>query len=156
MSRKRLLIVSHTPSPNLKTLLAAVIRGAASPEIEGVDVRALSAFEAGPEDVLQADGLILGTPENLAYMSGALKDFFDRTYYGVLERKQGLPYALFIRAGQNGGDGTKFAIEKIATGLRWRCVQAPLVLPGPYCTEFVQPCAELGLAMAAGLEAGIF
>ncbi len=152
---KRLLIVAHAPSPNTLRLREAVMRGASSPEIAGVDVTMLPPLEAKPENVLAADAIILGTTENLGYMSGALKDFFDRCYYPVLELKQGLPYAAFIRAKLD-GTGTKRAIESITTGLRWRAVQPPLVLHGDFREAFIAQCEELGSAMAAGLESGIF
>ncbi|OYD81549.1 flavodoxin family protein [Azospirillum brasilense] len=155
MPPKRLLIVAHCPSPNTRALLDAVLRGARSPEVQGVEVVAKPPLEAGPEDVLESQGVILGTTENLGYMSGALKDFFDRSYYPCLERTQGLPYALFVRAGHD-GTGTCRAVASIATGLRWRPVQEPLVCRGPYRDNFATSCAELGLLMAAGLEAGIF
>lgn len=154
MKRKRLLIVAHAPSPNTRRLAAAVRHGASDPSIAGVDVRFRIAFEAGVEDVLAADALILGTTENLAYMSGAMKDFFDRTYYGLIERKQGMPYAVYIRAGSD-GTGTQKGIERIVTGLRWRAVQAPLLCRGTFDPAFEGQCAELGMAMAAGLEAGV-
>lgn len=152
---KRLLVVAHVPSDNTQRLRDAVVAGARSGEVEGVETVALTPFEAGPADVLAADGIILGTTENLGYMSGALKDFFDRTYYGVIEQSEALPYALYIRAGHD-GTGTKRAVESIATGLKWRQVQAPLVCRGAWQESFVEDCRNLGLAMAAGLEAGIF
>lgn len=152
---KRLLVVAHVPSDNTLRLRDAVVAGARSDEIEGVETRALTPFEAGPADVLAADGVILGTTENLGYMSGALKDFFDRTYYGVIEKTEALPYCLYIRAGRD-GTGTKRAVESIATGLRWRAVQEPLICRGEWQEHFVEDCRELGMAMAAGLEAGIF
>ena len=105
--------------------------------------------------MLAADALILGTTENLGYMSGALKDFFDRCYYPCLERTQGLPYALYIRAG-NDGAGARRSVESVATGLRWRAVQEPLIFRGEWREEFEGACHELGMAMAAGLEAGVF
>jgi multimeric flavodoxin WrbA len=154
-TKRRLLIVAHAPSANTLRLREAVVRGATSAEISGVDVKMLPPLEAKPEDVLQAQAIILGTTENLGYMSGALKDFFDRCYYPVLELKQGLSYAAFIRAKLD-GTGTKRAIESITTGLRWRAVQPPLVLHGDFREEFVGQCEELGSAMAAGLESGIF
>jgi multimeric flavodoxin WrbA len=132
-----------------------VVEGARAPEIAGVETRALTPFEAGPEDVLAADGVILGTTENLGYMSGALKDFFDRSYYGVIEKTEGLPYCLYIRAGHD-GTGTRRGVETIVTGLRWRAVQEPLVCRGEWQERFVADCRDLGMAMAAGLEAGIF
>ncbi|MFC3228615.1 flavodoxin family protein [Marinibaculum pumilum] len=152
---KRLLIVAHAPSPNTQKLLDAVLAGARSPEIDGVEVTAMTPFEAGPEAVRAAGAVILGTTENLGYMSGALKDFFDRTYYAVLEETQGLPYALWIRAGHD-GTGTRRAVESIATGLRWKAVQEPLICRGPFDEDFVGQCEELGTLVAAGLEAGIF
>ncbi len=152
---KRLLVVAHVPSDNTLRLRDAVVAGARSDEVEGVETVALTPFEAGPADVLAADGIILGTTENLGYMSGALKDFFDRTYYGVIEQTGALPYALYIRAGHD-GTGTRRAVESIATGLKWRQVQAPLVCRGAWQESFVEDCRNLGLAMAAGLEAGIF
>jgi multimeric flavodoxin WrbA len=124
------------------------------PEIEGVESRAVAPLEAGVDDVLWADAIVLGTTENLGYMSGALKDFFDRIYYPCLERTQGLPYALYIRAGHD-GTGTRRAVTTIVTGLRWRAVQEPLVCRGAFSEDFVARCEELGALMAAGLEAGI-
>ena len=88
-------------------------------------------------------------------MSGALKDFFDRTYYAVLEEKQGLPYALYVRAGHD-GTGTCRAVETITTGLRWNAVREPLVCRGDWQDDFLDQCRELGTLMAAGLEAGVF
>ena len=152
---KQLLIVAHVPSENTRALRDAVVRGAEHADIDGVAVQALTPFEAGPEQVRAADAIVLGTTENLGYMSGALKDFFDRTYYAVLEEKQGLPYALYVRAGHD-GTGTRRGVETIVTGLRWREVQAPLICRGDYSDAFVAQCEELGLAMAAGLEAGVF
>ncbi len=152
---KRLVIVAHSPSVNTRRLRDAVVAGAGLPEIQGIEVSVKSPFEAGPPDVLAAQAIILGTTENLGYMSGALKDFFDRTYYPVLEEKQGLPYALYIRAGHD-GTGTRRAVESIVTGLRWRAVQEPLVCRGEFREEFVTQCRDLGTLMAAGLETGVF
>lgn len=153
--RKRLLIVAHAPSPNTITLRNAVADGAQHPDIETVEVKMVAPLEAGPEDVLNCDAIILGTTENLGYMSGALKDFFDRSYYPCLDRTQGLPFAFYIRAGHD-GTGTRRAIESITTGLRWRQVQDPLVCRGDYQPEFEEACRELGLYVAASLDAGLF
>lgn len=155
MSAKRLLIVGHAPSKNTRRLYDALAAGAAAPELEEVKTRVHSAFEARPEDVLAAQALLLFTPENLGYMSGALKDFFDRCYDACRDRTDGLPYALCVRAGHD-GTGTCRAVAGIATGLRWRPVQDPLVCRGPFQEAFIQQCRELGLLMAAGLEGGIF
>ncbi len=99
---KRLLIVAHSPSINTRVLSEAVQRGAEHEDIESVTCIVKTPFDAGPTDILDCDGIVLGTTENLGTMSGALKDFFDRSYYGVLEEKQGLPCALYIRAGHDG------------------------------------------------------
>lgn len=155
MSARTMLIVAHAPSPNTQRLADAVAQGARDDAVEGVDVRLLTPFEAGPEDVMDADGIVLGTTENLGYMSGALKDFFDRTYYAVLEERQGLPYALYVRAGHD-GTGTCRAVETITTGLRWNAVREPLVCRGDWQDDFLGQCRELGTLMAAGLEAGVF
>ncbi|MDX1458828.1 MAG: flavodoxin family protein [Marinobacter sp.] len=152
--RKRLLIVAHAPSPNTLTLRNAVADGARHPDIETVEVKVMAPLEAGPDDVLACDAIILGTTENLGYMSGALKDFFDRSYYPCLEKTQGLPFAFYIRAGHD-GTGTRRAIESITTGLRWRLIQEPLVCRGEYRAEFEEQCRELGMYVAASLDAGL-
>lgn len=153
--QKKLLVVAHAPSPNTEKLKDAVLRGARHKDIEGVDVDWIPPLKAGSDDVLAADGVILGTTENLGYMSGALKDFFDRTYYGVIDDKQGLPYALYIRAGLD-GTGTKRAVTSICSGLAWNPVQEPIILHGEWDDSFTDQCEELGQLMAAGLEAGVF
>jgi hypothetical protein len=152
---KRLLIVAHAPSANTAALRDAALAGASDPAVSGVAVRALSPFDAGPDDVKAADALILGTTENLGYMSGALKDFFDRAYYPCLEETRGRPFAVYIRAGHD-GTGTRRAIDGITTGLGWRAVQAPVLCRGPFDPAFVAQVRELGLFMAAGLEAAVF
>ncbi|MDP6388821.1 MAG: flavodoxin family protein [Alphaproteobacteria bacterium] len=155
MANKQLLIVAHAPSENTRAMLDAVLEGARHPDIDDVAVTAKSPFDTVPEDVLAAHAIILGTTENLGYMSGALKDFFDRIYYPCLEETQGLPFAFYIRAGHD-GTGTRRGIETITTGLRWREVQDPLVCRGEFKEEFVAQCEEFGTLMAAGLEAGVF
>lgn len=151
---KHLLIVAHVPSGNTGRLRDAVVQGARNPEISGIELRVLTPFEAKPDDVLWADAIILGTTENLGYMSGALKDFFDRIYYPCLELTQGKPYAAYIRAGHD-GTGTRRGIETIVTGLRWRAAREPLICRGPWQEAFIGQCEELGALMAASLEAGI-
>jgi|SRR5690554_2006232 len=155
MTSKRLLVVAHAPSPNTQKLVDAVLRGARHPDISSVEVVYKPPLDTVPEDVLAADGIILGTTENLAYMAGAMKDFFDRCYYPVLEKKQGLPCAIYIRAGHD-GTGTQRALDTILTGLRWKQVQDMLLCRGDWQESFVEQCEELGLYMAAGLDAGIF
>lgn len=154
MNVKRLLLVCHTPSANLMALADAVMRGAQHPDIDAVDARLVAPLKATAEDVLEADAIILLTPENLGYMSGAMKDFFDRIYYPCLEKKQGMPCAIIIRAGHD-GTGTQRAIETILTGLKWKTAQPPLTCRGDFQQEFLAQCEELGSCIAASLEAGI-
>ena len=155
MSTHTLLLVAHAPSPNTERLAQAVVNGARHEDIASVTIRRLSPFDTKPDDVRGCDGIILGTTENLGYMSGALKDFFDRCYYPVLEEKQGLPCAVYIRAGHD-GTGTRRALDTILTGLKWKLVQDMQVMRGDWQEEFEERARELGLYMAAGLDAGIF
>ena len=153
--KKRLLVIAHAPSPNTLAMLEAIAEGASHHDIQGVEVSVTAPLQTNPKDVLSCDALILGTTENLGYMSGALKDFFDRSYYPLLDNTQGLPYALYIRAGLD-GTGTRRSVESIATGLKWRAVQEPLLCRGDFKDSFLRDCRELGMFMSAGLEAGIF
>ncbi len=155
MNGKRLLVVVHAPSPNTERLRDALVAGARSPGLERVEISALSPFATTPNEVLSADAIILGTTENLGYMSGATKDFFDRCYTSCLERTEGLPYALYIRA-ENDGAGAKRSVETIVTGLRWRRIQEPLICRGSWQEDFVVKCRELGTLIATGLDVGIF
>ncbi|MGH8597041.1 MAG: flavodoxin family protein [Gammaproteobacteria bacterium] len=152
---KRLLIVYHSASGGTRRMLDGVIAGASDPEISGIEVCVRTALWTSAEEVRGAAGILLGTPENFGYMSGALKDFFDRIYYPCLEHTQGLPYSAFIRA-SNDGTGARLAIERIVTGLRWRMVSEPVIIKGELNEERLAECTLLGQTMAAGLEAGIF
>ena len=151
---KHLLIVAHNPSANTQKLVDATLRGARHADIEGVEVKYIPPLQAAADDVLWADAIILGTTENFGYMSGALKDFFDRIYYPCLEHTEAMPFAAYIRAGLD-GTGTRIAIGKITTGLKWKAVQEPMILHGEYQLEYETRCEELGMLMAASLESGI-
>lgn len=155
MSKKKLLIIAHAPSENTKRMLEAVASGASHPEITGVEVRWLAPLETQPEDIIAADAVIFGTTENFGYMAGLIKDVFDRCYYPCLEHTEGLPFAFYVRAGLD-GTGTIRAIESITQGLRWTLVQAPLLCKGTWDEAFLEQCEELGMSIAAGLDAGIF
>ena len=154
MSAKTLLIVAHAPSPNTQKLAQAAFEGANHPDID-IKVILKSPQDTQPEDVLAADALLLGTTENLAYMAGLTKDFFDRCYYPVLEKKQGMPFAVYIRAGHD-GTGTKLALKTITTGLRWSWVQEALILQSDWQEGFAAQVEELAMMLAAGVEAGIY
>ncbi len=151
----KLLIVYHDPSDNVRRLAHAVIQGACAPEISSVEVRARRALEAVPEDLLWCDGVIFGTTENFGYMSGALKDFFDRAFYVCVDKVDARPYSLFIKAG-NDGTGAMTSVQRIVTGLKLKPVCEPLLMVGKFREEWLEQCEELGMTMAAGLEAGIF
>lgn len=152
--KKQLLVVVHAPSANTQCMVDAVLKGARHEDVENVQVTYLQPQDASAADVLIADAIILGTTENLGYMSGLMKDFFDRIYYPVLEIKQGLPVAAYIRAGHD-GTGTIQALESILIGLKWRWVQAPLLCRGVFDEDFILQCEALGLTMAASLDAGV-
>ncbi len=154
MPDKKLLIIANTPSPNTGLLADAVLHGARHPDIESVTATRLTPFDATVDHVMDADGIVLGTTENFGYMSGALKDFFERVYYPVLEIKQGTPYALYVRAGLD-GTGTITAVERIITGLRWKAICEPVLLHGSFSDAFIPQCEELGTLMAASLDTGI-
>ena len=151
---EQLLIVHHPPG-KLAAMAAAVLRGATHDDVGGVQVRMLTCFESGPDDLLRADALILGSQENFGYMSGAMKDFFDRVFYPCEGLREGLPYAVFIGCG-NDGLGALTAIRRIVQGFPFREVREPVIVRGALDDEGLQRCEELGLAMAASLEAGIF
>ena len=154
-ARKKLLIVHHSQSGSTSRMADAVIRGARAPEIEGVEVLARAALEATSEDLLACDGFILGTPENFGYMSGAMKYFLDRVFYDCVDRIDAKPYAIFVRAG-NDGSGAITSLQRILAGLKVREVQAPLLMAGEFDESRLTDCEELGMTMAAGLEAGLF
>jgi len=133
----------------------AVVDGATSEDIDGVDVVVKRAFDADADDVRACDAIVLGTPENFGYMSGALKDFLERIYYEVVDETQGRPYALYVKASTD-GSGAVRSVERIVAGLKWRAALPPLVVTGALDDEHVAAARELGLTLAAGLEAGIF
>jgi multimeric flavodoxin WrbA len=149
---KTLLIVYHTGGMKTAQMAEAVERGANNEE--GVRVVMKRCAEAGPDDVLGADGLILGTPENFGYMSGMMKDFLERIFYVCEGKVEGRPWALFVGAGQD-GSGAVTSVERIVTGLRLKKIGAPVVVVKELQPEQVAALEELGAAMAAGLAAGI-
>lgn len=162
---KRLLIVFHSMTGGARQMAEAVLRGATS-EV-GVQSRLVRAAEATAQDVVEVDGYVFVTPENLAAMSGVMKDFFDRTYYAALERIAGRPYATLVCAGSDGHNAVR-QIERICTGWRLKTVCEPIIV----CTHAQTPeailaqktigagdlrrCEETGAAIAAGLALGVF
>ena len=122
---KTLLIVFHTGGVKTAKMAEAVERGAKSED--GVRVVMKRCTEAGPDDVLAADGLILGTPENFGYMSGMMKDFLERVFYACEGKVEGRPWALFVGAGQD-GSGAVNSVERIVAGLRLKKIGEPIVV----------------------------
>ena len=148
-----LLIVYHSQTGHTRTMARAVLRGAR--RVSEVETRLKMALRAGLEDLLWAHGLLLGTPENFGYMSGALKNFLDRTYYPAQGKVDGLAYAVFISAG-NDGRGALSSIERIARGYPLKPVCEPIIARGELTAEVLQHCEELGETMALGVAWGIF
>jgi len=155
MRSRRLLVVYHTRSGSTRRLCEAVVQGTAEAAAENVEVAVLGAFDAGPDDVRTSDAVILGTPANFGYMSGALKDFLERIYHPLLEETVGLPYGLFVK-GDTDADGAVRSVEGIVTGLRWRRVLPPVVVVGELLPHHTEAAHELGATFAAGLGEGIF
>lgn len=162
---RRLLILYHTMTGGTRQMATAADDGARQEEC--VATRLMTAADAGPDDLLAADGYIFACPENLAAIAGVMKDFFDRSYYPVLGRIEGRPYAMLVCAGSDGSNAVR-QIERIYTCWRLRPVADPIIV----CTHAQTPeailapktiapaelarCRELGAALAAGLALGIF
>lgn len=165
MTARRLLIVCHSLTGGSAQMAEAARDGAAAEP--GVSVRLLRAPQAGPDDLLQADGYLFVCPENLGSMAGLMKDFFDRSYYAVLDRVNGRPYASLVCAGSD-GHGAARQIARIATGWRLRAVAEPLIVctqaqtpeavlaPKHIPDEALAACRERGAALAGGLALGVF
>ena len=163
--RPGLLIVWHSMTGGTRRMAEAAAEAARAES--GCDIRLRHAAEAGPEDLLAAAGYIFATPENLAAMAGVAKDFFDRSYYPVLGRIEGRPYAAMVCAGSDGTNAVR-QIGRIATGWRLREVAPALIVcthaqtpeailaPKTIPPEALDRCAELGATLAAGLAMGIF
>jgi len=151
----RILLVYHSQSGNTRRMAEAVVMGAAS--IENVRVLLRQASEATIEDLIQCDGLVIGSPEYFGYMSGMVKDFFDRTYEAARGKKEVFrkPYAVFISAG-NDGSGALASIERICIGYQLKKVLEPVIARGVIDAETLARCQEIGKTIAAGCEAGIY
>ncbi len=163
---RSILIVYHSDTGGTLQMVEAAARGAADADA-AVEVGVRHADQAGAEDLLRADGYLFATPENLAAISGVVKRFFDRTYYAVLDRIAGRPYAAMVCAGSDGHNAAR-QIERIATGWRLQAIAEPLIV----CTHAQTPeqilrakqigepdrarCGELGATLASGVGLGIF
>jgi multimeric flavodoxin WrbA len=162
---KTLLIVYHSLTGGTLQMAHAAAGGARAETALEVSLRAAAEVQAA--DVLAASGYIFACPENLAAMSGQMKDFFDRTYYPLLDRLNGRPYAILICAGSDGRSAAQ-QIERIATGWRLKAIAEPIIVcthatsaedilkPKHISPSELQPCEELGATLAAGMALGIF
>ena len=144
----RLLVVHHTPSPALQTVLEAVKEGIAM--VEEAELVLRPALSAGVADLLDCDGVLLGTPANIGYMSGALKHFFDTVYYPCLDATVGLPYGVYVH-GNDDTAGALKAIDTITGALRWKQVAAPLSLIGAPSRDDLEAVRELAATVAVSL-----
>ncbi|MGA8049522.1 MAG: NAD(P)H-dependent oxidoreductase [Burkholderiales bacterium] len=156
---KTLLIVYHTHGVKTERMAEAVERGARAALREAqaeeeAQVVVKRAAEAGPQDLLAADALLLGTPENFGYMSGMMKDFLERVFYPCEGKVEGRPYALFVSAGQDGA-GARTSVERIVTGLRLRKAHEAIIALKELTPETLAQCEELGATFAAGLALGV-
>ena len=144
----KLLVVHHTPSPSVREMLDKVLEGTGAEGLGDVEVVAVPALHAGPSHVLDADGVVLGTPANIGYMSGALKHFFDQVYYPCLDATEGLPYGLFLH-GNNDTGGARRAVASIAEALGWEAVAEPVAVIDTPDGDDLDACWNLGATVAA-------
>jgi multimeric flavodoxin WrbA len=151
----KLLVIWHSNSGQTQEMVDAVLAGCRDPEAGDVEVRDVHALEATADDVIWADGVILGTPAHFGYMSGALKHFFDTGFKALSKTTKGLPYALFVK-GNTDTDGAVASVTKITTGLAWKEVLPPLTSIEDVDDDLRAACTELGQTMAAGLANDIF
>jgi multimeric flavodoxin WrbA len=150
---RHLLVVHHSRTGSTAVLRDALLDGIGSAGGD-VTVRSLAAFDAGPDDVSWSEAVVLCTPANFGYMSGALKDFFERIYHPCLDHTAGLPYALVVK-GDTDVDGAVTSVERITAGLRWRTLAPPVVVVGSIADADREAAWELGATVAASLDAGI-
>jgi multimeric flavodoxin WrbA len=150
---KNLLIVYHSRSGTVQKMAEAVLAGART--CEQVNVETLDPLNAPIKAVKQADAIIIGSPENFGYMSGAIKFFFEEIYYECLNTSRGLAYALFIAA-DNDGSGAVSSIERITTGLGWKSVADPIITKDGITKSTLESCKELGMTLSEGLELGLY
>ncbi|PKN85702.1 MAG: flavodoxin [Deltaproteobacteria bacterium HGW-Deltaproteobacteria-1] len=149
----KILIVYHTQTGHTRQMADAVCEGARG--IDGVEVILKKAGDATLDDLLTCDGLAIGTPENFGYMSGMIKDFFDRTYGDAQDKVFRKPYVVFISAG-NDGSGALRAIERIALGYKLKNVFTPVIAKGKITEEIMEKCRKLGGTLAGGCVMGIY
>jgi multimeric flavodoxin WrbA len=161
---KKMLIVAHSQSGGTLQLARAALLGA-NTNAPDVTVELIAAADVTPDRLRDCDGLIIATPENFGYMSGLVKDFFDRCFYPCESAMVGKPYALIVCAG-NDGTGAMSAMERIIKGWRMQRIHAGLIArriggqagsaKGELALDDITTATEIGATMAAGIDAGIY
>lgn len=151
----RFLLITQTPSPNTIALSKATLGAMRAHGQDETHITIKSPTEVLAHDLDNCDGLLLGTLENIGALSGLTKDMFDRCYNDWLGRKEGLPVAIYIRAGLD-GTATKRTLTSYANALSWRLITPPIILHGSYDDAFIARVEELGGMIVAGVEAGIY
>lgn len=161
MTEPVLAVIWHSRTGASRAMAEAVAQGA------GEQGRLIAAADTMPEHLLSARGYVFVCPENLASMTGMMKEMFDRCYYPVLGRIEGRAYATAIAAGSDGA-GAQAQIDRIVTGWRLKRVAEPIIVnlaaqtpeailaPKTVPAKWLEECRNLGAAMVEGLELGIF
>lgn len=151
----RVLIVFHSQTGNTEKMAMAVTSGVRGTE----DSQAIQkrAFQTTAQDIRECNAMVICSPEYFGYMSGAMKDLFDRTYEELKDDARSLkkPYAVVVSAG-NDGTGALNHIERLCKGYRFKKVQHPVICKGPVTEEILAKCYELGRTIAEGVKIGIF
>lgn len=151
--KKKILVIYHSLGGTMQTMARHFAAGAAKEET--IEVVLKKAQDATLEDLLQCHGIGIGSPEYFGTMAGMIKDFFDRTFVAAEKQTIGMPFVLFVCAG-NDGRGAIRQIERIAEGYKWRKVQEHLRIVGTPTQKDLDKLTELGQTLAAGVDFGIF
>ena len=151
---RKLLVLSHTPSSNTEALLRALLEAAKAAETDALSITQKHFLEAQPDDLNACHGVVFLCTENIGYMSGLAKDWFDRHFYYAEQHCQGMPYSLVVRAGLD-GTATCKAVASICQGMGWNEALPPLVLRGEWQDEFIEECKQRGQHMALAVDMGL-
>ena len=151
---KKITCIFNSPTINTSKISTKIF-DTLNTENLNLKIELISPLKANKNHVIQSNGILIGTSENLGSMSGATKDFFDRIYYEVIDKTNGLPVDVWIRAGHD-GTGTSRQIKSIINGLKWKLVQEILICKGPWDEKFVDECTDMSLGFAYGIEQNIF
>lgn len=151
---KKITCIFNSPTINTSKISTKIFDTLNTENLD-LKIEIISPLKANKNHVIQSNGILIGTSENLGSMSGATKDFFDRIYYEVIDKTNGLPVAVWIRAGHD-GTGTSRQIKSIINGLKWKLVQEILICKGPWDEKFVDECTDMSLGFAYGIEQNIF